>query len=322
LLPARLFLLPARLLLEFLQQAGLEELIELAEDVGAVGLGGELVDGEDVVGEAGRLAGRPAEDAPRRIHVLGAHPVGHGARVRQGDLAVGALLAEVVLAIGGQFRGGGEEDVFVNGQRQPPLGAVREPLAVVVGPLVHALPMLEAEAALGLRLGDPGLGLELADFSLPFGVLLLAELEVDPGAFALEAAEDVGGALTDAGVRVLELVALVVAGVDAAVHRVADAGGALELEVEGVVLKDEFVEVLVGHVQSLRHVRPGQTAGAQIGGALEHVLVVGCGGSDHGDTVGKESSRQTPSAAAAGTDGERLTGSVESGGTRSVPATD
>jgi len=280
-------LFAACLLPEFLQDAGLEELMELAEDVGAVDLGGEFVDGEDVVGEARRLAGRPSEDATRSVHVFGAHPVGHGARVRQGDLAVGALFPEVVLAVGRQFRGGGKEDVLVDGEREPPLGAVREPFAVVVGPLIHALPMLGAEAALGLRLGDPGLGLELADFPLLFGVLLLAELEIDPGALALEATEDIGSALADAGVVVAELIALVVAGVHPAIHRVADAGAALELEVERIVLEDEFVEVLGGHVQLLRHVRPRQAAGAQMGGTLEHVLVAGSGGSDHDGTGGQ-----------------------------------
>jgi hypothetical protein len=66
---------------EFLELTGAEELIELADDVGEAGLAGDLVDGEDVVGEALRVAGRPAHDAAGRVDVLGAHPVGDGAGV-------------------------------------------------------------------------------------------------------------------------------------------------------------------------------------------------------------------------------------------------
>ena len=55
------------------------------------------------------------------------------------DLPVHALFAEVLLAIGGEFGGGGEEDVLVDAQREQALGGGGEPVAVVGGPFGLAL---------------------------------------------------------------------------------------------------------------------------------------------------------------------------------------
>jgi hypothetical protein len=285
-----------QLFAELVEGAGLHELGELAEDVGEVGLAVDLVDGEDVVGEAPRLAGRPADDAVGGTLVFGAHPVGERAVLGQLDLPVHALFAEVLLAIGGELGGGGEQNVLINAQREKALGRGREPVAVVGGPFGLALLELAALVApgIGLGFGAAGLGLELADFLLlliEFELLVgqfdLEILGVDVGALALQSAEDIRGALADAGFPIAELEALVLAGQHLVLDGVADAGAPLQLEVELVVDEGEFLEFREGHTQPFRRVGPRMALGAQVRGALEDLLVVGVGGSDHGDT-GKE----------------------------------
>ena len=252
------------------------------------------------MGIAAGLAGRPADDAAPGALVIRAHPERERTVGGEFDLPVQALFAEVLIAIGGELGGVGEEDVLVDPQREEALGGRGEPLAVIVGPFGLASLELGARVALGLDggLGDAGLGLDLADLLLLLGVLQLAELHVDVGALSLKAAEQVGGALDDAGVLVVKLVGFLQAGERLAIGGVADVGAALVFEEQPLVLEGKFVDLLEGHVHHVRHLLPRQAAGAQIGGALEHVLVVGAGGSDHGDTGGvrkqsTESSRRS-----------------------------
>lgn len=191
------------------------------------------------MGVALDAARRPADRGAAVLVEIGPHPEGEGAGVRQLNLAIDALLAEVAFAIGGELLGVRQHHVFVDAEGVVAFRTIGEPVVVVLRPFESGNGGFRAAVARGFDLGggDLGLGFELADLEPLDLQFMFAVLQINLGIIDLDAADDVRGALNDLGVLINELVTQDESALLALFQRSAAIGALQVFEVELVVFE-------------------------------------------------------------------------------------